>query len=241
MKKRKCKKGYSCGKSCISVKRVCRKKLTGQSVDIADSLSEMISSTTKLAPDADLPMERPISSEGFDKKLGEGFFGSVYSNGKGQALKTIPTSELLDELAESYHVKNSVDAQNLIAEAGFAPKVLGYETAGDGTSKILMEELEGFVPLKDYIGKGSKVLSRELKESLDDKLYEASKLFLSHRMTHNDINAGNVMINDKGDIQIIDYDFAKFFPEDEAQTAKVMNGVDFDKIEKEMRKLNYEK
>lgn len=41
-KKRKCKKGYSCGSSCINVKLECRKGLNGQSVNIADRLANLL-------------------------------------------------------------------------------------------------------------------------------------------------------------------------------------------------------
>lgn len=41
-KKRKCNKGYSCGNSCINVKLICRKGLTGQSVNIVDRLANLL-------------------------------------------------------------------------------------------------------------------------------------------------------------------------------------------------------
>lgn len=49
-KKRKCRKGYSCGSSCINVKLECRKGLTGQSVDIADRLANLLAAAKTEKP-----------------------------------------------------------------------------------------------------------------------------------------------------------------------------------------------
>lgn len=338
MKKRNCNKGYSCGKSCISVKRICRKKLTGQSVDLADKLSNLVSTAAEPKPKsspkgasasakiktdaviktfhknmkdgklenhadeifdaisdltknataqvtaehklgspewtkgiADIDgqisklkeafdsyktseakpaakpasvesLEKSIDSKGYDKKLGSGFFGTVYSNGDGEALKITPINKFMkgvpgyENIVRS-QVTNSIKGQNTIAETGFAPKVLGFEIDKDGNSKILMEELQGYKPLDSLTRATSSATTKELKSKITKGLKAASEVFKANKIMHNDLHGGNVMFNDAGDIKIIDYDFVAIKSNDTAASVAKASKSDFRNVTESLKSI----
>lgn len=228
MKKRNCKKGYSCGRSCINVKLECLKGLTGQSVNIVEKLSALIAAASPPG----------ISSDGFDKKLGHGAFGSVYSNGRGQALKVIPPNDILAAGILENNIKNSVNIQNKMAEVGFAPKVLDYEVNNNSDTKILMEELQGYSRLQDYIQDDgtSKPVSQAQHDAIINNVDKASEAFAANKIAHNDIKGVNVMVNDLGDIKVIDYDFAEVMDVSDSRMERISKS-DFRLLKQSLRYL----
>ena len=114
----KCAIGNSCKRSCIEKSDTCRNTVPNNAITVA------LEQTIKIArPKYD--ESKHIDTVGL-KELGAGAFGTVYSDGKGNAIKVEHDPNIQDDydraiVADS--IKTSAEAQKAAAELGIAPQI----------------------------------------------------------------------------------------------------------------------
>jgi serine/threonine protein kinase len=112
----------------------------------------------------------------------------------------VPMGENKDRyVAISKYLKNS----KLLYFADFIYDENGLLVNGDLTDTIRMEWLNGIL-LKDYIEKH--LNDKEKLESLANDFLEMTKTLRKAKISHGDLQEGNILIDDSGKIRLVDYD-----------------------------------
>lgn len=198
-KNRSCKKGYSCGKSCISVKYQCRTDgLKGQAIKLADAYFDKAVRPEPKAPEPKLLDKIDTSTLTEDNMLAQGSFGRTW--------------KIDDKIVKQYFEQDNKDflesakkgnelANNTLVKDGLMPKMLEF----DGQYSV-QEALEGYES-----GEDAKYALGTLK-NFEPFVEKIAASFMKHKVVHNDLHMNNIMIkkdadNNVQDIKLIDADF----------------------------------
>lgn len=225
---KKCKKGASCGESCISQQFKCKKALSGAASGLLNNL---------------------LDSSKYTDEIGEGSFGSVKSNNVGIVLKTENLAESVKRLksfATDYfsantedelyqHYENTKELQNKAASEGLAPKVLSSGREGS-SYKQAIEELESYETLGDLLSQGSLSPLTNVKDLVKNKLEKALQDLRLLDISHNDLHVGNVMVDPySADVKLIDFGLASKL----SLASKSGNDFDRESIDQILSEIEY--
>jgi serine/threonine protein kinase/Tfp pilus assembly protein PilF len=154
-----------------------------------------------------------ISHYRITEKLGEGGMGVVYAAedtylGRQVAIKTISPD------SDSKHFRSRFLREARAISALSHPNIAtiyDYGETEDGRAFIVMEFIKGET-LGDILAQGELELSESLRiiESVAEALSAAHERGIVHR----DIKPSNVMVNDKGQVKVLDFGLAKQINED---------------------------
>ncbi len=142
-------------------------------------------------------------------KLGEGGMGAVYEARDLQLQRDVALKFLPSELADDPQARRRLVQEARAASRLNHPNIATiYEVGEDkGTSFIVMERVHG-ENLKQMLARGAVEPARlfELAEQVTEGLREAHQAGVLHR----DIKPGNIMVDHKGRVKILDFGLAIF-------------------------------
>ena len=197
--KRNCKKGYSCGRSCISVKFICRTDgLKGQAIKLADNYFQL----------AKQPEPEPVY-------LSEGLYGETYLKGDRVVKEYFPEEE--EGLFNEFIAANNLINETLVKD-GIMPKVhsIGLDKKGK-----LRSEQEALVGYKT----GEKINEEKIIPiGLEPFIEKIGNSLQKHGVIHNDLHLGNIMLKLDEANQVLD---AKLIDGDLAVKASEVYGDDY--------------
>ena len=191
-KKRNCQKGLSCGNSCISRLKTCRKTPTAKQAGLAQQIRNTV-----------VPFERPAAESSYKipedpsglQELGTGVQGSVYRDGNN-AVKYMAAGRELS--------KEELEISTTMGELGIGPKITGSESNKDGVSKLAMEYMDGF---ETYSNAQRNMTPEERQVAFRNTLTQVEEMH-KNGVAHADLHDENFMVNAAGDVRIIDYGYA---------------------------------
>lgn len=150
------------------------------------------------------------------EKLGEGFFGNVYSveNSKGEkfALKSYkhhdenPQTNLLGDMEREFQRGQTLNHENIIRSIDL---FTFSNASNEMTNNLILQLVEGSTLFETPRG----TLSPEQALNAAKQFSDALRYALSNDLLHLDLHTGNVMVSNQGDIMVID--LASFFSFDE--------------------------
>ncbi len=191
-KKRNCVKGVSCGNTCISALKICRKTPSEAQRRRAEELRAAVGAqaTTGQPSDAfEFKDETELGSP-----IGQGAQGKVYL-GDGAVIKyMVPGAEMGEA---------EISASQLMSDAGVGPRIIATSSNERGVDKMAMEYLDGY---EDY---SNVFIDPELQRTTITNTFAQVQAMHEANVTHGDMHNGNVMINSAGDVRIIDYGYAE--------------------------------
>ena len=202
VKRKNCKKAtsYNCGKTCINVNKGCPSE--GISAPGKKKLEDLKKTITSAKSNTDQYQGKIDTSK--MTLLGSGMTGSVYSDGKGNAVKVETINNVV---GGSEQGKKSVELNNEAADLGIAPRVKQYYTEGNNVYTV-MENLEGYESLETMAENSVKIGKKESKalaKSINSVVGSLNKA----KIGHGDLHIGNLMYNkETGDVKIIDFSYA---------------------------------
>jgi len=167
-------------------------------------------------------------------QLGKGAFGAVYNVPVNTCLKHIPkkvkhVGVKIEALKSDYNpsqtpkrLQEVVEIAKKAGELGIGPKFYDcFVTIKDGAVKII----KSFEIINGKSWENTEWKSAEEKASAVDKLNDAIHKMNEAGIIHHDLHSGNVMVDTKGKIYIIDYDMAKFAENEEGNTIYEFNNT----------------
>ncbi|MDO4176826.1 MAG: serine/threonine-protein kinase [Bacillota bacterium] len=169
-----------------------------------------------------------ITYEAWDRTLSQKVALKEYYP-KELAVRVSGTSEVTTVNQESAASFNSgktkfLDEARMIVQFNKLPGVIHVNDymEENGTAYIVMEFVEGVV-LEEYLkGRVGGRLSAEEAIRIGQKLAEALYEIHSKGTIHRDVSLSNIMINDKGDVTLLDFGAAREF---EAERTKTMSVI----------------
>lgn len=124
------------------------------------------------------------------KYLGSGAFGSVYA--KGDYVVKMGRIE-----------KRELDMGIAAGEEGFGPKIYGYARANLFRRAILMERVQGKALFSLY----RMALPPEFIAKVTENAYDLQSRMAENGFYHGDVHSGNMMVNNKGGVKMVDWAF----------------------------------
>src|ERR687895_2815610 len=154
------------------------------------------------------------------EKLGEGGQGTVYKAIDSKLGRTVVIKVLPAELTAKEANLKRFEREARLASALDHPNICTIFDLNEinGVHFIVMQYIEGRNVRQLVNGR-----PLSLESSLSIALQTADALAVAHAqgIIHRDIKAGNVMVNNKGQVKILDFGLAKLLDDDAARTSGI--------------------
>lgn len=157
------------------------------------------------------------------QKMGSGTYGNVYLTKKSKdqlyVVKEIKKKKNINYLDEYVNLERLVDR----CSEYFICLVEYIET--DIYFYIVMNYDVGYVSLQDYLNKNNNEVSGQFIVNIINKLCLAINYMHSRGISHNDIKPDNLLVNQHGDIKIIDFGISCMLEKCKLSVLKQLTGT----------------
>jgi serine/threonine protein kinase len=226
MSGKNCKRGLSCGLSCVDPNYECRLNV---SPAVSEALDKMVNRIQMQAKPNPILLKSGDLDRIVDKGvlLGEGSAGKVYVEGD-------VVVKIIDKANED-QVKQEVEINQKMGELGIGPKILSEvqftEIRGERRAAYAMERVKGVDLLEwaadSYNGDVIKKGRKEESETIIKNMEEQIKRMHDAGFVHNDLSPRNVMVNPKTlEITFIDFGLSQSTQSTPAPTRSGYEDVD---------------
>lgn len=190
-----------------------------------DFYKEISTDMEVLSPGPSL-IGQSVGSYTIKEKIGEGGMGSVYlaERRDGQFEHRVAIKIIQHGKATRENIRRFQRERNILAglnHPGIA-KLFDGGVTEDGYPYLIMEYVEG-IPIDRYCRKHNN--STEQKVLLFQQVLEAVRHAHENLVIHRDLKPGNILVDGKGNVKILDFGISKLLEENEDETAATLTHI----------------